>query len=291
MIIKIIINEKKEAERILSDGIISNKPSETISLLARYYRHEQHLRGKQIYNQIEAHFAKWYAGYNPTSWQEVIVRYVNKSKKYPLVNLDCVTVYEKEFEAIRDINNIRLERIAFTLLCCAKYYNLRNPNNNNWANISITDLFDSASVFLPMEQQCLLLNELMSEGYVSCSKKIDNLNLRVNYLYDENDSNVVMRIIDFRKLGLEYMNYIKGGYVNCKKCGVLFKQNKKNNALSCKECRGYITVDNRKIICCDCGEEFVVDSKNTRSQRCPACYIDYRREYVRCKVKTFRSNT
>lgn len=42
----IILNERAEAERIIETGNVGEKPSETLSLLARYYYNVEKLTGK-----------------------------------------------------------------------------------------------------------------------------------------------------------------------------------------------------------------------------------------------------
>ena len=43
----IILNERTEAERIIETGNVGEKPSETLSLLARYYYNVEKLTGKK----------------------------------------------------------------------------------------------------------------------------------------------------------------------------------------------------------------------------------------------------
>ena len=53
---------------------------------------------------------------------------------------------------------------------------------------------------------------------------------------------------------------------------VVFSYAKKNGATKCcPDCRGYQPIKIKTLTCVDCGEEFVVDSKNNHSKRCNEC--------------------
>lgn len=47
--------------------------------------------------------------------------------------------------------------------------------------------------------------------------------MKVNFI--NNDSNVILKIKDFRELGYEYQNYIGDGkFIRCSECGRLVKE-------------------------------------------------------------------
>ena len=140
----------------------------------------------------------------------------------------------------------------FTLLCLAKYYNVRNETNNNWTNLATKYVFKLARVSTTVDEQNYFVRDLYVMGLVSYSKKIDNLNLQVNFV--DNDGDAALEISDLRELGYEYMQWKQGGYFRCEHCGILVRQNKNGTRKYCKDCIGYQPIETKAIVCIDCGK-------------------------------------
>ena len=79
------------------------------------------------------------------------------------------------------------------------------------------------------------------------------------------------RLESFQLSQIRYLNYVYGGYFECKECGGIFKQNKKNNLVYCRDCIQYNPIETKTIICQDCGKEVVVDARNMTKTRCDEC--------------------
>lgn len=174
-----------------------------------------------------------YINYNPVKWSATIDRQVNKSDKYPLIKIDNIPITKNEIDTIQSIKNIRLERLAFVILCFAKFSNLRSENNNDWVNREIKEIFKLARLPVVISKQCLMLNDLKKLGLIEYSKKVDNVNINVQYI--DNDSEILLRLTDFRELGYEYMLFKGEKYIRCGECGILIKQ-KNNRVKYCKGC-------------------------------------------------------
>lgn len=263
----IILNEYKYALEILDKHIVGNKPSETLSVLARYYRYKEGKKDKEIYDLLNQYMLNYYPNYNSVKWSITLDSQVKKSKKYTLVEIDSVPITLKEIEAIKNLHNIRMERVAFTMLACAKFANLRNTKNNNWVNREHKEIFKLARSNMTIIQQCEMIYDLKELGYVSLSNKVDNLNMKVNYI--DSESEIVMELTDFRELGYEYMLYLGGKYIRCEKCGRLIRP--KGRKKYCEECAVYQPIEFKTIQCADCGEDVVINAKDTKTFRCRDC--------------------
>ena len=89
------------------------------------------------------------------------------------------------------------------------------------------------------------MNDLENTGLISFSNKNDNLNMKVNFI--DNDNEVVLKIKDFRELGYEYQNYIgDGNFIRCSECGRLVRK-KTNNQIYCNNCAIEINLKKQKI--------------------------------------------
>lgn len=276
------MNEKKRALSIIETGNLGEKPSASLGLVARYYRQIEGVKGKKLYKKLDSFMEMYYNNYNPVKWSETIEKIVKTSAKYPLLEINEVPITESELKKIEELSTARLQRVAFTMLCLAKYYDLKNDKNNHWVNVDDKSIFSLAST--PMSKHCQnsVLHVLYRLGFIDFSQKIDNLNSRV--LFIDTNSPVALQIKDFRQLGLEYMLYKGGNYVRCNNCGKLVKQNKNGTRKFCNDCVGYIPKETKVIICDDCGKEFIVSSKNNKTKRCPKCQ-EKRNSEKACKRK------
>lgn len=244
----IILNERKEAEKIIESGNIGNKPSETLGLLARYY-YSEGLSGKELYKKLNDFMQTNFPKYNPDAWKSAINSKVKKASKYSLVEISDISITQAEIEIIQSLGSLPLERLAFTLLCLAKFGNQRCENNNGWVCRSDKEIFKLANVSATVQKQAEMLNTLYRSGLIGFSMKITNTNLQVLYIHDDSDE--ALRVFDFRELGLEYMNYIgKHKYIRCNECGRLIKCVKNARTKYCKDCAAKVniikTYENRK---------------------------------------------
>ena len=50
----VVLNEAKEAERILEYGEVGSKPTATLFLLAKYYRQKKNMNKEQAVNELNS---------------------------------------------------------------------------------------------------------------------------------------------------------------------------------------------------------------------------------------------
>ena len=238
----VVLNEKKQAEYIIEKGEVGNKPTSTIFLLAKYYRQKENLNKEQTFNKLNEFMEKNYKNYNSTTWEDIIEDISKKANKYPLREIDYIEITKSEIDTIRNICNIKYEKLLFTMLCYAKLYNKISDKNNGWVNTDIKEIFRVARVSVRYKNdKFLYLNDLETASLISFSNKNDNLNLRVAFV--DNDSETVLKIDDFRELGYEYLNYIGDGkFIRCECCKKLIRK-KSNKQKYCTDCYKRINSD------------------------------------------------
>ncbi len=202
-------------------------------MYARYLYHEQGLKKSGIIKELNNFMEVSYPRYNPVDWNTSIEKYANKASKYPLCECKGIWITENELKTIKEIQNKVLERLAFTLLCLAKFKNYRNQNNNNWVNYSNGEIYNIACINTTAFDKDLKFNQLRELGLIEYAKKVNNLNIKV--LYIDDDSEKKLFISDFRKLGYEWRLYKGEKYIRCADCGILIRR-KTNNQKYCKDC-------------------------------------------------------
>ena len=242
----VVLNEKKQAEYIIEKGEVGNKPTSTLFLLAKYYRQKENLNKEQTFNKLNEFMEKNYKNYNSATWEDIIEDISKKANKYPLREIDYIEITKSEIDTIRNVCNIKYEKLLFTMLCYAKLYNKISDKNNGWVNTDIKELFRVARVSVRYRNdKFLYLNDLETAGLISFSNKNDNLNLRITFIDDNNEA--VLKIDDFRELGYEYLNYIGDGkFIRCDCCKRLVRKTN-NKCLYCHQCKKYIKNEQNKL--------------------------------------------
>lgn len=219
-----VLNEIKQAKYIIEKGEVGNKPTSTLFLLGKYYRNKENLNKEETFNKLDGFMAKNYKNYNSALWENIIEDISKKANKYSLREIDYIGITQQELNRIFDIDNLKYQKILFSMLCYAKLYNYIFENNNGWINTDIKEIFRIARVQVKYRNdKFLYLNDLESTGLISFSNKNDNLNIKVNFI--DISEKYVLRINDFRELGYEYLNYIrKGRFIRCAECKRLVKK-------------------------------------------------------------------
>lgn len=236
----IILDEIEYIKNMIKNNQIGEKPSKTLYLMTKYYKQIEGKKKKEIYNLLEKYMEKNYPSFNIAKWQHHIDKIINKAyrDKTPLVKVGYVPITKKEFEIVKNIKNKRLQRLCFTMLCVAKFNLIAKEKSNGWVNLPDKEIFKLANIKTTQKQQCLMLNDLMNIGLISFSKKVDNLNNRIEFIDEvvvENENKIVVKVDDFRNLGYLW-EYLNGGkFVKCEICGILVKP-KSNRTKYCKEC-------------------------------------------------------
>lgn len=234
----VVLNEVKQAEYIIEKGEVGNKPTSTLFLLGKYYRVKENLDKEHTFNKLNEFMKSNYKNYNSALWEDIIEDISKKATKYSLREIDSIGITQQELNEIYEIDNLKYQKLLFTMLCYAKLYNLISENNNGWINADIKEIFRVARVSVKhRNDKFLYLNDLERTGLISFSSKNDNLNIRVNFVDMGNEH--VLDVYDFRELGYEYLNYIENGkFIRCTECNRLVKKKSKHDYSTkyCSEC-------------------------------------------------------
>ena len=276
------MNEYTYAENLLNKQDLKacdlgDKPSSTLNLLARYYREigESDDEIKECLSDFLNRCLK--DKYKESKWIDSIFYQVIKSKKYNLKKVDNVIVTKSEMEIIQSVKGKSRQKVLFTLLILAKYYNAVSDKNKNWTNLEYKKIFKLANVQLSIQNQALLINDLYNCGFVNVSKNVGKPNIQVNFI--DNESDTVLTIARLKDLGKEYLMFCGEDYIRCQKCGTLVK-NYRNTNKYCKACGQYQSIETKIITCVDCGKEIEINS-SSRKIRCNDCYRLERQEHNR----------
>ena len=263
------MNERREAEKILETGDLGVNEYSSISLLARYYYHVQGMKRMQIIKKLNQILPQIMPGYEPKRMAGFIDKVATRARGKPLTEIEAIHVTKKEIEKINELPSIRLQRLMFTMCVFARYFDTKKETNNHWVNIDPWDLYSAAKVNVAVNVQADMYRSLIDRGYIKYSKKIGNNNCQVLIL---DNSVPEVYVTDFRNIGYTYMKYTGGDYIECERCGLMYRRIKgERKPHYCKSCREKLPVSMRRYNCIDCGAEVFVMGSNHKSCRCAKC--------------------
>lgn len=211
-----------------------------IRMLAKYNCHEKHMNKDENYKAILDYMNKYCKTFTEADYYKIIDNCIASVGKYGFKKIDSIKIMRSELSFIARLKNLRLERLAFVLLCVAKYDHYYSDGDEYWCNRSWTSIFSMArlSKNSPEERQ-KVLRALKLAGAIETTHKVGQDSLKILFVAPEDDNNVVFELTetDFKELGYVYLYYKNGfdGFVSCQSCGRLVKKNTSNTKY-CKEC-------------------------------------------------------
>lgn len=216
----IVLNEREWAEERIAEKKLGHSPYETLSRVAKLYI-EQGYTKKDTREKLEKFLVQCEPRASVVKWSGTLDNAVNRAIKTHSANFAEILITENELEVVNAIDGILLRRLAFTLLCLAKYHLALRPGTNGWVNTRDSEIMKLANINTSIRRQSELFRELNELGLIQFSKKIDNTNVRVLFV---REGKVALHISDFRNLGHQYM-YLTGHkeYMQCENCGLVIR--------------------------------------------------------------------
>lgn len=266
-----VFNEKKDIEDMINANFVDeNNPTNTIKMIARYNHYVCQLDKDQSYNVINDYMRKNCSSYSEVGYYAAIQGCVKDATKRVWRDISQVIVTKKELDVIKALNDDRQEKLAFVLLADAKYENACKDRNVNYSNISIPELYRQARVTMPVKDRNMFLSFLYDNQLVQRNLNPDSSGFKLLYIYDEDETALLLSENNYKELAFTYMNWKYGGYKECCGCGRLFKP--KGNAQYCKSCmKKNNTPRDRFIKCVDCGEIVEIGKFDSKTCRCSEC--------------------
>lgn len=229
----IVMDEYAWAEQAISDRSLGKRPTETLSRVSRYYAANQYSK-KEVRRLLDDFMLQCDPSVNLATWSDTLDRLAKSSDKYELIRLDSVKITKSELETIAGLRGTQLRRLAFTLLCLAKYWDAAHKRNNHWVNTQDREIFQMANINTSIRRQSLMFGQLKDAGLIKFSKKVDNLNVQV--LFIDNESDTEIAVTDFRNLGFQYMMHNGAPYFVCENCGLVTRANRAERTRPQKYC-------------------------------------------------------
>lgn len=228
----VILNETEWAKSAIENNRLGRKPYDTLRRVARYYI-DQGNKPEQVRRMLDAFLLSCDPSASLSKWSDTIDAALNKAKKNAAIQIDSINITKPEMAIISSIDGRQAQRLAFTLLCLARYQQCINPNTNGWVALKDSEIMSMANIKNSIRRQSAIYNMLRENGLVEFSKRVDNVNVRVTFM---TEGEVALSITDFRNLGYQ-LNMYNGEplYMQCKMCGLTIKKTGRTQKY-CKEC-------------------------------------------------------
>ena len=158
---------------MLTKGFIQNKYLTELRVLAKYYNKNDGLKTDEVKVKLKEFCKKYLPEYNDVIHLDMI----NKATSYGVQKRNILTVItsinitENELHNISGLNDVKLEKLAFTALILSKAnkYRPKNKyyNSDSYTVYNFKELFKYASIKCNKEQKDEYLKQLSKSGLFS----------------------------------------------------------------------------------------------------------------------------
>lgn len=224
------INDQENAKLILEQKRLTKSYFNDLRLVGRYYLNMGYAP-KQAREKIDEFMLECGADCKTNILVSKGDDAIKAAERMHYITDDYIYIYKKELDTIDSLNGIQLKKIAFTLLCLAKYWDVRRDNNNHWIYNKDSEIMRMANIAITVRRQSELYRKLQNNKLVTFSKKVDGTSMQINFV--EKTGVCVLRISDLRNLGWQYLKYHGEAFFTCESCGITTKITGSN----CKYCR------------------------------------------------------
>ena len=230
----IVLNENKWAKEMIDNRTLGKKPSETLRRVARYY-FDEGLDKRKTRQKLESFLVGCDQSISIPKWADSIEFALSCAKKREAISIDRIVITEPEMERIGELGGAMVQRLAFTLLCLAKYWDAATKRDVHWVNSKDSDIMRMANINTSIKRQSAMYNDLYTASLIRFSKRVDNTNVQVQYVCD---GKTAVEVTDLRNLGYQYGMYREPNkYLKCENCGIVVKQTSPNVGRPQKYCR------------------------------------------------------
>lgn len=232
---KIILREREYAEKLIEDCSFGDSLPRTINLIAKYYWSIYGSK-KMVEDEVVKYLKSCDNRMSVAKIQGAIDYAIYLAQKFPMINIDNIPITKNEMDVIDKLSGKQIRRLAFTILCLAKYRNNINPANNNWINFKDSEIIRLANINTSLKRQYAMYRSLEECGMLTFSKRVDGTAMRVEFV---EDGDVVCKVSDFRNIGYQYLMFQGEPYFKCECCGVTTKMRspeKGRKQKYCNEC-------------------------------------------------------
>ena len=272
-----LFNEQSAVENMIEMCVVDNDNIfATIKDLARYNYFVNNMEKGDNYKSILGYLQNNGENINEENVYKIIDDCVQRAKKHPFKLVDEVCITKSEIEFIKNLEDIKKEKIAFVLLASAKYYDATRDTKYCTAYMKNSDICKLARITIPVADRNIFMQFAYDNGVLSRHSRAASTEKKVLFVSQDDNDEVVLRLKenDFRDLAYTYLAYITPHkFRRCVSCNRWIRRDSKDRRL-CKECSDKGIEENntiKEVQCIDCGQTVYVSVYDTKTCRCEEC--------------------
>ena len=266
----IILNEEKYAKDLLLGK--NKEVKSAIKKIGYITRYNAQILGKdedENYKSTVQWMLKHQDNFDESSYSNAISSAIKGSKKWDFYKIDNIIITKNELETITSLQNIREEKVLFVLLCMAKQQATSIGFTDGLVKYTIVNLCKMARISVPADDREYILHDILVKGLISCPKKNDTKCLKVNFIDNSSEQELILNEIDCQELAYVYLRWKNGkGFKRCGSCGRLMRSNGHKDV--CTYCE-HSQKDTTHVWCIDCGDEVEISQFDAKTCRCKEC--------------------
>ena len=276
---KFRFNEQSAIEKMIKSNFVDeNNITNTIYSLAKYNYHALQLNDKENYNSVLKYILKNSDNIFEESIYSDIINCIKSAKKHKFASIDEVCITESELKVIKDLDDIKQEKVIFVILAIAKYLNAIQNESYDAAFLTNSEICKMARVTIPVNERDVFMQFAYDKELLYRHTWAGSERKKLTFISHDPEDKVILRLneADYRDLAYTYISYLEPHkFRRCVSCGRWMRRNNYDKRL-CTECSKNSNTTEEKdkmktIECVDCGSLVYVSVLNTKTYRCEDC--------------------
>ena len=249
----VCFDERRDLIAYVEAGIIEEDHiGRTIYKRARYNYFIKLLPDKKNYNDI-INFITTNSTVGLTDFEiyEFVNKAINSAKKVALRQVEHIYITQSELDFISNLDDIKLEKIAFVLLALAKYHNEISGEDNDMVYVKLSEVKNMARVNMNRVDFEYFYANLYDKGVLQHNTSPTSTIQIVDFVSHNPADPIVFELkeVDYLELAYAYLSWKNEGkgYARCKRCDRLMRQGKTKPRKYCEECAKVVATEQKRL--------------------------------------------
>lgn len=230
--------ERELAEYMLQNGFNSRNRFYELSVLSRYLYSIGKTK-EEIQEDIVKFCERYFENFNYVKYRNKLYQIFKNCTKYKLIQVDTIDITREELKMCTGLGSFEESKLLFTLLCLYKLH--KQLYDNKFINLKYSTITKMAHI-TTVKKMIKLLTNLCQKGFVRVC-----INGSIEWVYElpqPEEDEIIIKVYDIDNCGLYYVDYIKGGYKECRNCGRMIRRSSNNKY--CDSCKKIVKNEQNK---------------------------------------------